>query len=245
MTKAQPKATEVIVPEIVRKAGQVQVSDFQLLTGPLVQKGNDGKVYDTARGRLLKQLYKDTAFAAMRAFNANTNRDEVPVADTMSARLMALEESTSPYKEGIDASPVDPIELNPLATYRPRGDLLFEILHKADQDPAIAEEMASILKQQAIMEQCSYLATREKKTTPLAIQSIQRRVVEGLSLLKEDDGTHDPLFLTAAAQFIVDYPNRYMTDEDQANVNIIQAALDFTGETANIAAPAKEITFVV
>ena len=243
MTKAQTKATEVIVPEIVRKAGEVQVSDFQMLTGALVQKGNDGRTYDTAKGRLIKQIYKDVAFSALRAFNAKATHADVPVADTQSARLLALEESCSPYKSGIDASPVDPVELNPLAVYRPRSDLLFEILHKVDRDDTIATEQASILKQTAVMEQAAYIAGREKKASPLGIQSVQRRIAEGLAGMKVDDGTYDALFLTAASQFVVDYPNRFASDEDKANIGIIQAALDYDGQQAAVVKPAAEIVF--
>ena len=243
MTKAQTNATEVIVPEIVRKAGEVQVSDFQMLTGALVQSGNDGKIYDTAKGRLFKQIYKNTAFNAFRAFNAKATHADVPVADTQSARLLALEASCSPYKEGIDASPVDPVELDPLAVYRPRSDLLFEILHHVDQDPAIATERASLLKQTAVMEQAAYIAGREKKASPLGIQSVQRRIAEGLAGMKVDDGTYDALFLTAASQFVVDYPNRFASDEDKANIGIIQAALDYDGQQAAVVKPAAEIVF--
>ena len=232
-------------PEVVRLPGQVQVSDFQLLTGALVQRGNDGRIYDTAKGRLIKQIYKDVAFTAVRAYNANAARADVPVADTQSAKLLALEESTSPYKEGIDASPVDPVVINPLATHRPRTDLLFDILHHVDQDDAIATEKAAIVKQQAVIEQASYIAGREKKTSPLAIRSVQRRIAEGLACLKADDGEYDALFLTAAATFVTDYPNKFMTDEDAANIGIVQAALDFTGEKAELSQPAKEIVFEI
>jgi hypothetical protein len=231
--------------ELVRLAGQVQVSDFQLLTGALVQRGNDGRIYDTAKGRLLKQIYKDVAFSAIRASNAKASQAEVPVADTEYARLLELDVSCTPYKEGIDASPVDPVVINPLATHRPRADLLFEILHQVDQDDAIATEKAKIIKQQSVLEQAAYIAGRERKTSPLAIRSVQRRIAEGLACLDADDGSYDPLFLTAASQFVVDYPNKFMTDEDAANIGIIQAALDYTGETASVDAPAKEIVFEI
>jgi hypothetical protein len=246
--KVTPEVIETPVieaPEFIRLPGQVQVSDLQLLTGALVQRGNDGRIYDTAKGRLFKQIYKDAAFSALRAFNANAGRDETPVADTQSAKLLALEESCSPYKEGIDASPVDAVTISPLATHRPRTDLLFDILHHIDQDEAIATEQASIIKQQAVMEQASYLAGRERKTTPLGVQSVQRRIAEGLASLTADDGTYDALFLTASAQFVVNYPNKFQTDEDSANIGIIQAALDYDGETANLPAPAKEVIFEI
>jgi hypothetical protein len=247
---AAPKKTqdeEIVIetPELVRLPGQVQVSDFQLLTGALVQLGKDGRIYDTAKGRLIKQIYKDVAFSAMRAYQANSSREEVPVADTEYARLLELDVSCTPYKEGIDASPVDPIVINPLATHRPRADMLFNILHHVDQDDKIATEKAAILKQQSVMEQAAYLAGRERKSTPLAIRSVQRRIVEGLSHLTLDDGTYDALFLTAASQFVIDYPNKFMTDEDAANIGIIQAALDFEGDVAEVNAPHAEIVFEI
>ena len=233
-------------PEVVRKAGQVQVSDFQLLSGALVQVGKDGRIYDTFKGRILKQIYKDVAFSAFRAYRNTSDTKETPIHDVQSAKLLALETSTSPYKDGIDASLADVVTIEPLLTHRPRSCLLFDILHKADIDEAITMEQAAIIKQQAMMEQAAYLALREKKTTQLAQRSFQRRISEGLNKLIVDDGEFDALFLTAASQFVMDYPNKFTNEEDNENIGIIQAALDFTGKSNEIALDhVSEITFDV
>jgi len=210
------KANEKVVPLVSDQS--VVIDDFKSLTGPLTRFGSDGTEYLTVRGRCITQLYTDAFFAAF----AYQPEDSGPVADHGS--IADLEGSCSPYKPGIDATLVRR-ERPELAGRKMRHDLVFEILHDSDRDPAKTQELVDALKARAFNDFCRRQAQRLRGDRIGGSQGIAERVRSGAKHIEECDSSWDNAFLTKAAQFVVDYTDILVGDHDHANVAYLKAVL--------------------
>lgn len=200
----------------------ITIQDIQNLNGPLVRKIPDGRVVDTLKGRVIKQIVKDACFSAFVV--ATSEQSDEPVADSKS-KLLDLEASTSPYKEGIDATLSDKPD-NELFQLKPRKDLLLDLLREPEVPEESTEQKVQLLKEQAVEEFIIQRAKRAgRSSSNLAKQSLGKRVATGLASLDEDDGTHDEDFLTKASSFVIEFADRVFDPVDKSNKAYLQGVL--------------------
>jgi hypothetical protein len=211
------------------------IETYKMMEGGLSVQGRDGRIYPTVRGRCLKQIIKDSLFSA---YMHREPESQQPVADS---RVMSLEETCMPNKVGIDSSLVDP-DTDVLRGKKPRASLIREMVDVAEVNPDDLDAFAQAIKDEAIQEQISYLASRNSNE---ALASIKVRIATGLRALEEDKkGDLDEEFITRAFTFVADNPPRYPSAEDKANLGLIDASLKTTVLPSGATSPV-DLTFEI
>ena len=197
----------------------VEPTDMQRLEGGLFTV--DGRF--TLKGKLLVQPIKDAAFAAY-AYKAS---DDAAPAKTH-REIDDLLASCSPFKDGVDASPVDPIVLSELAGKKPRADMIFDILVQpdmTDEQVASLKEGIKVLKAQAVDEQIHYLVKRNMGGGTGGSKGVHDRIAIGAAQLTEMDASWDSAFLTNGAKFLINDNTFTFSDFDKANLNYMRGIL--------------------
>ena len=194
----------------------MKIEQIKSLVGGLsIKNSADGQHYDTVKGRVFKQIVKAPLYQAYMF----KSRDESPV-PAADAKLYDLEETCMPYKSGIDASTDTGYEPDTTYGIYPRKTLLRDLVDNPDVDSQALDTFSVALKNKAIQEQLEYMQDRK-------LTNINRKIQVGLAGMDEDtDGVYDEEFLRKAAEFVVQYPPKYPTENDLINLSRLQQYLD-------------------
>lgn len=209
------KQSEEKVVKMKNAQPVVTIDDVHNLVGPLYANN-----YPTLKCRLVQQVVKTAVFSAYSFKDEDEDSPRSSAAD-IEAQLA----STTPYKDGIDASLVER-EKPLLAGKKPRADLVFDLLYHPDMDEDKVRELAESIKQEAVQAQIQSLVKRAMGSGSGGSKGVGRRVAAGLHRLDTCDETWDEAFLTNAAEFLVNYTQKTFTDFDEANLNYLRGILE-------------------
>jgi len=205
------KAAKAAVP-------MVSIIDFQALEGPLTRNNDQ---FWTLRGAVVSQVMKDACFSAYAHRDPNA---KTPVHDVPS--IEDVEQTASPYKDGVDATLVTP-SANEFAGKKPRAGLIRAMIDNPEGDPKALDELAGHIKGRAIQEFCQYQATRALGTRSGGSTGIKNRVATGAARLDEQDESWDDAFITKATHFVLEtLMTRDFTDDDRINRNYLLGILE-------------------
>jgi hypothetical protein len=196
----------------------VTIADIHLMTGSLVESSG----YPTYKGRIISQIAKDTLFMGWTTYQQSRRTEEAMNSAAEDASILqALENSTSPFKNGIDGTFEEAFETNPLFGLKPRADLIFDCIKATeDMDDEIVAKIVKLIKDRATVDQLAAIA---KKNT--AHRNVGQGVRVGLNDLTYADESYDDLFITKAVEFVNQYPSRYPSEDDTANHGLMLACL--------------------
>ena len=203
---------------------QVTIEDIRLLEGPYVRE-YEGKVYFTIRGRVIAQLFKDSAFSA---FAYKDENDETPVHHSAEA-IDIMNAGCGAYKPGMNSSFGDAFTKPELAGKKMRSTLVMDCIRQIEVEEDINSAQLAAIRSKAISEwahQKSNAMGKGSDGKPLmSYNSVVGRIKAGANNLTEMDDTWDEAFLTKAVRFVaaVDGGRKPFTfgELDTSNLNLL------------------------
>ena len=224
-TKAKAPITNVLtIRPAETNEPQISIEDIRLLIGPFVRE-YEGKIYFTIRGRVIAQLFKDSAFSA---FAYKDENDTKPVYNAAEA-VDIMNAGCAPFKPGIDASFADASIKPQLAGKKMRSGLVMDCIQMLDVDDEINQARLKAIRTKALNEwghQKSNSMGKGSDGQPLmSYNSVMTRVKAGAHNLTTMDESWDEAFITKAVRFVcaVDGGRKPFTfgEDDTSNLNLL------------------------